>query len=444
MLFVVTLAGFAGLVIYEYDGEKDSVEYYVTTKASSDGEELTEVSRIMSLCLKDTGDCGVFLIEDGFASEWKEDEDGNIIIADGEEEILLERSLQGYTYTGNLNGSDMEIELEKADKKPECFSEHPELTFGIKYGKQDTSSLCNYMQDGQYLIDGSRIYGKYFIDGKCTFSCGTINEDGEEITVEDAKTFETGGQAKFLVKEGKHIYYLWAPADGSTESIRRVNTETGETETLREGDVDYVQLRFGKIYFADAKFRFCVMNTDGDNEEVVLDKEVYMPYVIDKGWIIYQDDGDGEKLHLTNPASGYDRAVTGERTYSWTITGKTLYYTSTGDKEDEGKHKCRLHRMSLNELKTAESVKDMNIEVSEKHMGDSFEINSKSIYGGDGTHEALDAWNTYANKLYENGGQETYLLYLTDKYEVRGKINQIGNFTEITIRNIKTEKEGVI
>ena len=447
-LLLIASAGAAGLYLYKESQRDTDSNYFITESVISDGGLLDEnglkqyfntdkLSDVMCLYLKDTGDCGVFMEGNGQSCSWHEKGEKDIIIEMPDQKLNLRKRWEKLVYETKYAGKEFEITLIPAERMPTCFREHPEFTFGIKYDKGDTRQLCNYMLDGYYLIHDQTLYGKFFVDGKSVFGSRKIKA-GESIKVGDLKVIKKDGQAKFLVKKGKYFYYLWAPANGSTESICRMSISNGKVKTLREGDVDYVQVRFGKIYFADADYKFCSMGLDGGNEQVIIDREIYMPYIIDKNWIIYQDDKDHERLHLASLGTDYDLALSKERTYAWTIKDKELYYTSTGEKEDEQKHKCKLHRINLDSVKNAKETSDLNTEVGNGNLGDVFAINEKYILGGDGEAEKFASWKGFSNKLYEATPQKTYLMFLYGNYRICGHVNKKGGFTGIYLDNIST------
>ena len=450
VLFFVT-AVFAVVLLSCYH-ESDITGYYVTKEVSLEGKVITdsemrqelgvdEMSQIMNLYLKDTGDCGVYLMNQFKPASWNEKEEGDIEISYGSRRVTLANNIKGLELTGDYQGKEINIILEKTEKVPECFQQHPELTFGVKYSNRDTRAVSNFVLDGQFLLKGSRLYGKFFSENECVFGYGTIEDSANGVTIGAVKVLEKGGQAKFLNMDEESIYYLWAPSDGSTESIRRINVETGKSKIIREGNIDYLQLRYNKLYFCDESYMFHEMNKDGSDDEIIVKKEIYVPYVIDKNWLVYQDDRDGERLHLKKIGSDYDRAISNERTYAWTIVDKKLYYASTGDKVDENKHRCRLHKLDLDSLKHTENINKLETEISLNYIGDSFAIDGKLLFGGDGSCEQLASWENYSNELFKNYGQENYLVFVDGKYIILEKMTGNGAHVEFVLKNIENDRE---
>lgn len=447
-LLLVASTGAAGLYFFKEASDRTDTDYFVTEMVISDGFELNDeeleqyfgvksLSDVMSIYLKDTGDCGLWMTGNGLSCSWEKKGDKHIVVDLQDQTIKLKKRWEKWVYNTTVGGKDMEIVLDPAEKIPTCFKEHPELTFGLNYSNKDTEQLSNFMLDGYYLIDDEMLYGKFFDGAESVLGFRTI-KGGDEPKVGKLNVIDRDGQAKFLVRDGKYIYYLWAPSNGSTESIRRVLLSTGDVKVLREGDVDYVQLRYGKIYFTDANNRFCVMDRKGKHEKVVIDREVYMPYIIDKNWAIYQDDKDKERLHLSNLGTDYDLTLSKERTYAWVIQGRKLFYTSTSAKEDEQKHKCKLHMLGIGSIKNIESTDQLETEVADGYMGDVFALNKEYILGGDGKEKEVDSWKTFSNKLYKDEAQTEYLMFIYGNDRIRGHTDGKGGFKEIRLDNIKS------
>lgn len=427
----------------------DEYVYYSATEVSSDGDELTDkgvkkqlgvddVSYIMSLVLKDTGDCGIYMLDQGFLGTWEE-ADNTITVKALPKKLELQKKWGNLEYATEFNGNDIVVKLERVDSTPECFAKHPEYTFGLKYNSKDTAALNNFMLDGNYYISNGKLYGKFFnkdgksILGSCELSGGNKPEIG------NVSALAPGGNAKFITENNGYLYYLWA-ADGK-ESICRVSMDGGDPEVLREGECDYVQVRYGKVYFTNENFRLCSMKLDGKKEHVVIDKAVFVPYVVDKNWIVYQDDADGEHLHIGTLDGKYDVSFTGERSYTWTVIDRDMYYASTTDEKDAVKHKCQLHKLNTVDFKNLADENAVGTEISDGFMGDVFAVNKDSVFGGDGESVALKDWKTINNTLYEMSNQPVHLLYLSNKYKITGATDGAGNFITVNLTNLKSGKD---
>ncbi|MCQ2546175.1 MAG: DUF5050 domain-containing protein [Clostridia bacterium] len=452
MILLILVVISIPMMIFTWHVTKADIEgevvYYSATEVTSDGNELTDegvkeqlgiknVSFVMSLILKDSGDCGIFMIDQGALGTWKENDDG-ITLNALPEKLSLKDEWGKLVFETEYNDRNIRIVLERMEKMPSCFADYPEYTFGFKYSSKDTEALNSFMLDGIYCISGNTLYGKFFNEkGESALGYSKI-KSGKEPKLDKAKILVSGGNAKFITKVKDNLYYLWAT--GGSESICRISEEGGDPEVLREGECDYVQVRFGRIYFTDAANRFCSMKTDGTDEKTVIDKAVFMPYVVDRNWMIYQDDADGERLHIGTVDGKYDAVITGERSYTWTISGRDMYFTSTADKTDAVKHKCRLHRLDTTDFKELADNNAVGSEAADEYMGDVFAVNRKAVFGGDGERVSLKEWKTIGNSLYGSSTQKLHMLYLSDRYIIRGSTDGMGNFSSIELKNLKSGK----
>ena len=416
---------------------------YVAVKVTVDGDELTEkgvkknfgldsMSEVMSVYLKNSGDCSIVLLGQGDIGTWSEKND--IITIDAvSDKLKMKRNFNRLIYTKEYEGKEMRFVLKQSDKLPAFFIENPEFTFGLKYTKKDTTDLSNFMLGGQYVINDGTIYGKFFDLGhggeNTVFASSSV--DGDKYNV-----ISKGGQAKYLSVNDGFLYYKWVPAGKGAESICRVPLEGGEPDVLRKGSCDYVQVRFGSIYYTDEQHRFCAMTLEGKEQTVKIDRAVFMPYVIEKGWVIFQDDADGEKLHLATLNGTYERPITDKRSYGWTIRGRYLLYTGTTDEVDRARHKCRLNMICIGNL---EVLDEIGVKTGNGELGDTFAINDSIVCGGDAVSRPLREWKELANTLYEGNYYENSLMYLSDRYMITGQINETFAFKGLTLINLKND-----
>lgn len=417
---------------------------YVAENVSVDGDELTDkgvkkhlglnsLADVMTVYLKDSGDCSIILLGQGDMGTWKEKKD--IITVDAvEKQLKMKRNFNRLIYTAKDDGKEMRFVLKKTDKLPASLKKNPEFTYGLRYTKRDTTELSSFMLGGQYVIADGAIYGKFFDlrqGGENTvFATSSVKGDGYQV-------LSKGGQAKYLTVSDGYVYYKWVPAKGDDESICRIPIEGGDPEKLREGVCDYVQVRFGTVYYTDEKHRFCSMTPEGKEQTVVIDKTVFMPYVVEKGWVIFQDDADGEKLHVAALNGNYERAITDKRSYGWIIQGRTLYYTGTTDGTDRARHRCRMYRMYIGNL---EIMDEVGVKTGNGELGDTFALNSGIVCGGDAASVPIQNWKDLSNSLYEGKYYENSLMYLSNRYMITGQINESFAFKGLKLIDLKNDK----
>ena len=417
---------------------------YVAVNVTADGDELTDegvkqiyglnsLSDVMTVYLKNSGDCSIVLMGEGDMGTWSKKND--IITIDAvKKKLRMKKNFNRLIYKTEDEGQEMRFVLKKTDILPASLRKNPEFTYGLKYTRRDTRDLSNFMLGGQYVIEKNTIYGKFFDlrqGGENTVfaSSGT---DGNNYQV-----LAKGGQAKYLTIHDGYLYYKWVPRNGDVESIRRLSLEDGNPEELRKGVCDYVQVRFGRIYYTDEQHRFCSMTLKGKEETVIIDRTVFMPYVVEQGWVIFQDDADGEKLHIAALNGQYDRAITDKRSYGWIIQDRYLYYTGTKDETDKARHRCRLYKIYIGNLEIMEQV---SVKEGNGDLGDTFAMNSSMICGGDAAGVPVKEWKTLANTLYEGKYYENSLMYLSDRYMITGQINEAFAFKGLTLTDQKKEK----
>ena len=446
-MLLVLILGVTGVFFYYLiqSSEDDGRNYqcYVAENVSVDGDELTEkgvkknfgldsLSDVMTVYLKDSGDCSIILMGQGDMGTWSENND--IITVDAvEKQLKMKKNFNRLIYTAENDGKEMRFVLKKAEKLPDSLKMNPEFTYGLKYTKRDTTELSNFMLGGQYVIADGAIYGKFF----------DLSQGGENTVFAtsalgggDYRVLSKGGQAKYLTASNGYVYYKWVPANGDTESICRIPIEGGDPEKLREGVCDYVQVRFGKVYYTDGQNRFCSMTPEGKEQTVVIDKTVYMPYVVEKGWVIFQDDADGEKLHIAALNGLYERAITDKRSYGWIIWGRYLLYTGTTDTTDRARHMCKMYRMYIGNL---EMMDEVSVISGKGKLGDTFAVNSSIVCGGDAVSVPVQKWKDLSNNLYEGKYYENSLMYLSDRYMITGQINESFAFKGLTLTDLKND-----
>ena len=56
-------------------------------------------------------------------------------------------------------------------------------------------------------------------------------------------------------------------------------------ETIINEPADYLQICGDNLYFCNSDYRFCRAGLYGDDIEVLFDKEVYFPYMLDEEWL---------------------------------------------------------------------------------------------------------------------------------------------------------------
>lgn len=385
--------------------------------------------------LKAYGDGTAVIVLFGSESEcsWTEEHGAYTITLpgtsdDGESDESMKAELKGNTLSITSEESYMSTEEEDGVESSE---ENSIVTvFELKYvGKvskiiegwdvelsdSETYAMSNFMNDGSFVIVNDDIlYGNFGGKeyGKGTFSMGKIKEDGKDLSVEDRKTVEKNAYVKYLTEYDGYVY-------GVINDEKIVKIKAGETkaETVYEGTCSYMQVAGKKIYFTDEENRYCSTDLKGKNKEILLDKAVYLTYMADSEHLIYQDDADGESLHVYNVKTGSDVKLNDMISYSPMLSGENLYFKTPA--EEEGKYYVGCVNMYSGQVETNEQPFGLYA----MYLGP-----DEITYAPDGfISMKTDEWKTIDEKSY--GGYEIYPMY------DNGKIRIAQSFGEVFIKN---------
>lgn len=126
--------------------------------------------------------------------------------------------------------------------------------------------------------------------------------------------------------EGR-LYYI------NTLHGRRVecfDPALGERRVLSEGPCGELMLRDGRMFYRRADGFYCSASPEGGGEQVIIGRSCR--YVWPLGaYYIFQDESDGDRLHLFCPEDGTDITLSPGAAYAPLQIGDRLFYTT-----DEG------------------------------------------------------------------------------------------------------------
>lgn len=205
---------------------------------------------------------------------------------------------------------------------------------------EEVLKMSNFMAVGEFIVVDGNLYGSFGGEavGKGTFSVAKI-KDGDTTDVSDRKTIEENSAASYLTEHEGYIYGIL-----NWDKIVKIKAGESKAETIYEGACDYLQIKDGKIYFTDEKYRLCNMDLSGGNVETVIDQaDMYYTYVLSNDMVVYQNDPDNESLHIYDLKTKEDVKLNDVASYGPIIHGDYLYYTSPTDNEEE----YTFHRVDL-------------------------------------------------------------------------------------------------
>lgn len=130
----------------------------------------------------------------------------------------------------------------------------------------------------------------------------------------------------------------------------------GEDEVKLVDGATYLSIVGDKMYYCktedgDKTTTFNTCDLEGKNEEIVLDKEIYYPYVCD-GVIYYQDDKDNETIHRYDLDTKEDTKITQEITYGYIINDDYMYCIMNDKSIDDGDITGYLAKVNLETLES--------------------------------------------------------------------------------------------
>ena len=338
-------------------------------------------------------------------------------------------AMDGETLKGKSTGKDtIELTLQDGssftlvnqDEMPAPIANNPWKTYNIDFSAEDSCDMSNFNVQGRYYVADGFVYGlshSVSLDG--TFAAtpfemkGDFPEFGEPISLDDR------GLAYYINQYEDYLYYILDFAE-----ICRVHTDGTGRETLYSGDCDYLQIHEGKLYFTDGNFHFVSADLDGANVTKVVEKEVYYPYFIATDWIIFQDDADGESLHLYNVGLKTELNITYEPSFNPIISGKYLYYLSNAE---EG--------YLMNQIDMSDP--DMfACDMANGTIADYlYLIDGEEIYTINNNHVALSDWKS----LTEPGDEYACVdLYTSKDFRIYHNINEQGLITGKYLSNKNT------
>lgn len=246
------------------------------------------------------------------------------------------------TMTARIKENKLQVtskESYTADEKEQTMT----MTFTLKYlgreskildgwdvqlSDEEVYAMSNFMNFGACVVADGMLYGDYGGKewGEGTFSVAKL--DGEKV--KDRKVIAKDSKTWYLSEYDGNIYGIL-----NCDKIIKAAAGKSTAKTLYEGTCQYLQVTKDGIFFTDENHKYCRMDLDGKNKETVLDKAVYFPYQVGNGFLVYQDDGDGESLHMYNLKSKKDVKLNSTVSYNPMICGDYLYYQIPTNDEDK-------------------------------------------------------------------------------------------------------------
>lgn len=110
-------------------------------------------------------------------------------------------------------------------------------------------------------------------------------------------------------------------------AIQTASLDGKNCKTLVENVSGDMMIADGMLWYRDGEGRFCRAGLDGKNSERIIDRLCFYPYVTGD-CVVYQDDADGETLHIYSLAEKREQRLTDIPAYEYVIIGDALFFTA--------------------------------------------------------------------------------------------------------------------
>jgi hypothetical protein len=208
-------------------------------------------------------------------------------------------------------------------KKPEPVPPGAPEIFLPNFDASASAKMGAYMNNGCFLINDEYIFLSYGDMLRWRQDHKVVNGDFVRLPKEEIKTADIAeGKLASYLNEGldKALYYI-----NEKREIERMPIGGDEHKKISGAGIQTLQVEGGKLYYSKGDdSRFFRAGLDGKGEEKILDKEVYYPYVVGN-FVVYQDDKDGESIHLYNMNERRDVKILDGRALCPNIVGNWLF-----------------------------------------------------------------------------------------------------------------------
>ena len=375
----------------------------------------TDADSVMSLRLREDGRAYVIYFGACTAGTWEESDTGFDVHIGGEDG----ETLSFYDWgdgTADLSVEDenaaFEFTLSKAETAPQAFNAAPLALLDVRFTPEQARDMSNFMGLGRYAILDGKLYA-YYSNRKSDRRLICYDYDPaqpKESRLTGYRKLDEGGTPCYLQTANGYLYYIsWS--DNNIKTLCRIGMDGSDKTVLYDKNCDYLQICGDTMYFTDENNHLVSADLDGQNITTLIDKEVYYTYCLGDGWFLYQDDADGESLHITNIQYGCDQRLSEDKVYGCVMEGAYLYYVDVHDYEN---YTGNLTRVNLDTLET---------EVSDAVMNSSFLISDGRIYSTSyGISEETENWMRLEDGSWDQKGYT--VVYIDTDTQICWYINE--------------------
>lgn len=259
-------------------------------------------------------------------------------------ETAMEWFIQAYT--NGYDGAERQINEMLSNKQGvnTYFEHYGELIFTNPEGYTSYLNLedqNNVQNKARFLFQDDYYYGQdWMSDGKSQFVRSDLKSGSALI-------LDNGWARNIYIHDGNIYYQIYNENATTLESgTFRIIMENGhyiKREKIADA-IGTMQIKGEYIYYSDNPSDYSGQTSgisdheahlyrcdlDGNNVVEVIAKPVFFPYVFNNG-ILYQDDRDGESLHMYYWDGRGDIKINNQRSYYPVFNGEYIYYVSPVD-----------------------------------------------------------------------------------------------------------------
>ena len=304
-------------------------------------------------------------------------------------------------------------------------AETESASFTVNFAEEETRAMSNAMIASRFVHVGKTLYGSRHDEYGEPYFCRMKYTAGQNgMYVRETEPIERQIDAQYLTVADGFLYYLRETMDGHT-SLARLPVASGSAcvpEIIYDASCDFLSIRNGRLIVTDEQHHLISMAPDGlDRKTLLADREIYYPYLITDDLLLYQDDADGESLHLRYLPTGFDLRVAQGRVFSFILKGSELYFLRSRESDGE---KCHICRVDLNEflsgfdpLASPNAAFAFTIEESEAAMGPRFCISGNHLNASNYKTVPLSQWEELSDNAWEVG-YTSACQYVAEDYEI--------------------------
>ena len=325
-------------------------------------------------------------------------------------------------------------------------------SFEVSYSDEETRAMSNYMMEGRFLHNGKTLYGSRHDESGTPYLCRMKFTAGEKgMYVRETEPLKSHTDTKYLNLIGDYLYYLQTDCLTGETAIARVVAAEGsgaEPEILYTGPCDFLNVRGGRLYFTDASNHLLSMASDGSDLQTVLsDKEIYYPWFLSDDLLLFQDDADGESLHMRYFPTGFELRVASGRVCCFVVRNSELWIARA---EEAGSERCKLCRLDLNTFLSGfdptarpDASFRFRTEESAEAIGPLFSINGSHINASNYRMAELEDWRALSDDAWQNGFKAA-CQYVSKDFEIFYDYNDEGLITDMLFYEPAIKRSGFI